>query len=152
MLAVHVNPGGGSTTMSRWLIHHLPRGESGKNPGGIDNVKVGGAEFHYASAAHPAAQFPAEELVSIAHPQDGNVQIEQRGVTGWAAGGVHAGGTAGEDDALDPGEAGWIHIRREDLGENVVTADSVGDQMRVLAAKVQNSDALTHFGPPRIDE
>src|SRR5690606_16829005 len=97
-----------------------------------------------------ATEEVADELHAVADAEHGDTQLEDLGVDRGRAVLEDARGTAGEDDRrglqrLDGGDA---HRARVDLTVDAELADAPGDELRVLAAEVEDEDGCAgHFGP-----
>jgi hypothetical protein len=90
----------------------------------------------------------AEEIAHGLHPvadaQERDARREQALVGQWRVVVVDARGTAREDETLVAGgEDVTDRLRaRDDLGVDAQLADSAGDQLRVLAAEIEDADRV----------
>ena len=87
-----------------------------------------------------AAGHPCGELAAVANAQNGNAQLQHRGVIVGGGHIIDAIGAAGEDDALIAPVLDFLggdRIVLFDLRIDVEIPDSAGDQLVILAAKVQ---------------
>jgi hypothetical protein len=97
-----------------------------------------GAILSLGSFADAAAQPVSHELLPVANAEHRGTASENSGIHLGALGIVDAGRPAGNDDAATTGEVGGRSIAGADLGINTEITYLAGDQMAVLAARVEN--------------
>ena len=91
-----------------------------------------------------AAEVEREQLHAVTDAEHRDAELEQLAVELRRVGRVHRRGTAGEDQALRlaPRDLGRADVVREQLGEDPELAHAAGDQLRVLAAVVEDDDLV----------
>ena len=110
----------------------------------VDDLQLGAAEF----AGMPAFDHPAEGshhgLLAIADAEHRYAGIEQRLRRARRARLVHAGRPAGEDDGagLAFGQRGFGLVVRHDLRIDTRLAHAPGDELRHLAAEIDDQHAV----------
>ena len=117
---------------------------AGQQPPGLADGEVGAAELADLGALHPAAQRKRQQLHAVADAEHRNAELEQRRVELRRPVGVHRGRPAGEDQ---PARAAPAHlldadVMRQQLGEHAALAHAARDELRVLAAEVQDDDLV----------
>ena len=93
--------------------------------------------------------------MAVTDPKDGHAKSENSGVDVGASGFQNAGWATGDDETETVFELICRRVAGLDVGVDTEFADSTGDQMRVLTARVENSDLwdsglgqiLTETGP-----
>jgi hypothetical protein len=106
--------------------------------------QVGAAELPRLRALDPAAERQHHRLHAVTDAEDRDAQIEQLGREGRRARLVDRGRAAGEDERLRVAAADLLRGGRggQHLGEDAALADAPSDQLRVLAAEVEDQDLL----------
>ena len=99
-----------------------------------------------------AAQMMGQQLAAIANTQNGNAKLENSRIHLRRGGVVYAIGPAGKDDAnggvcIQIGQRGGIGLY---LAVDIALADTAGNELVILPAKVQNDDFLHISRPPGI--
>src|SRR5262245_38388450 len=86
----------------------------------------------------------SRKLQAVADAQNGDIQIEDLRIAVRGSLVVHAGRSAGENDAArgELGDTGRRQVMPHDLAEDVEIAHAPGDELRVLPAEVEDQDAL----------
>src|SRR5262249_21414528 len=84
-----------------------------------------------------AAEQVRHQLLAVADAEHRYAEREDRGIDGRALGVVDAARTAGDNDAAHAGELGRRCFTGAHLG---VVAELAGDQMTILAARVEYDD------------
>src|ERR1700732_4550274 len=115
--------------------------------GRILDAQDGAAVFATLGGFHFAAEMVREPLHAVADSEDGDAERKDVDVTFRSLGIVDRAGPAGEHDAggfelTDFVERGGT---REHGGKDLLFADAAGDELRVLAAEVEN-DYAAAFG------
>ena len=100
---------------------------------------LGFAVFTLGGTVHLAAQLMHHQLAAVANTQNGHAPAVNFGVTGSGSGQIHAVGAAGKNNAfgvlfLDFGKIGFIRV---DLTIYIALAHAAGNELIILAAKVQ---------------
>ena len=102
-------PGGGSKTVSRWLIQQLcSAGEAGQQAPGLVHAQLGATELADLGALDAAAELARHRLHAVTDAEHGHAELEQLGAQLRRALVVDRGGTAGEHDA----RAGGARVAR----------------------------------------
>ncbi len=111
------------------------------------DLDEGAAEFAVVRILDGAAELRTHRLLAVADTQNRHVHIEH-GVGGARRFHFrHTRGTAGQDDRLGPegGEAVGVHlVERVNFAINAVFPHAPCDQLRYLAAEIDNKDAVAH--------
>ncbi len=107
----------------------------------LQEVKLGLAKLSMPRVLDLPPEFPGNQLVSIAQPQDRHVQRQQLPIECRGVFCKDRGRTSGEHEPSHLPEILQRGVGREDLGIRSLVADALGDQVSVLAAEVQNGDA-----------
>ena len=94
-----VNPGGGSITVSRWLIQHvcsfgIPFSST---PGSVTR-QIRAAELPHLGLLHPPAELVHEQLHPVTDAHHRHPQLQQPALQPRRALGIHRRGTARQDD------------------------------------------------------
>jgi hypothetical protein len=122
---------------------HLERGrEAREEPVRRRHLDARAAELSPRGALDVAPQEVRHQLHPVADAEDGRALPEDVGVDGRRALLVHARRAARQDDRLRGPHLRGRDGRRHDLGEALLLAHAPGDQLRVLAAEVDDQDAL----------
>jgi len=112
----------------------------------------GGAVLADSGAAHLPAERPRHRLEAVADPEHGHAGLEEGGIDGGGAVGVHGRGPPGEDDRrrLAPEHLGQRHRVGHDLGVHARLTHAAGDELGVLGAEVDDEDGAVagHAAPP----
>ena len=73
-----MKPGGGSKTVSRWLIQHVcSRGQAREQPAGVAHLQLGAAELRHLGALDVAAELERHRLHAVTDAEHGNAELEQ---------------------------------------------------------------------------
>ena len=112
--------------------------------GAVFDVALGAAEFAMVPGRDLDAQRLAGRLHAVADAQDGNAQFEDAGVGGGGSSFVDAGRPPREDQPLggEFTDAGDREIVTDDLAEDILFADSPGDELGGLRTEVEHQDPL----------
>jgi len=107
---------------------------------------IGAAEFGGAMTAFDlAAQAMHHHLLAVADPQDRHAQLEDRGGRHRRAFGEDRGGPARKDHGFrgEIPQEGVVHaLERVDFAIDVQLAQAAGDQLRHLAAEIDDQKAV----------
>ncbi len=106
------------------------------------HIQLGAAVLTGAGAGDRAAEGLGHRLEAVADAEDGNVEIEQRGVELGSTVGVDAGGPARQHDRLRVSRLDLVDGRgmRDHLREHPRLTDAPCDELRVLRAEVDHED------------
>ena len=151
LAASAVKPGGGSKTVSRWLIQHCcSAGSPASSRAAVaEQRQLGAAELALLGALDAAAERRGPSPACRNRCRAPGCRA--RAARGAAPGRprlVDRGRAAGEDERArlalpDPLDVGVV---REQLGEDAALADPPRDQLRVLAAEVEDQHLLAIGG------
>ena len=96
------------------------------------------------------AQQVHHQLAAVADAQHRHAPAEDLGVDGGRILQINAVGAAGEDNAHGGEGPDFRHGHgvRFDLTVYPTFPDSAGDELIILAAKIQNQNLLHYFSPP----
>jgi hypothetical protein len=124
-------------------------GRAGQQPARLRDAQLGAAELADLGALDLAAEREHERLHPVADAQHGDAELEQLGVETGRSLRVHGGGAAGEDQPLRlaPPHLVDADVMRQQLAEHPALAHATGDQLRVLAAVVEDHDLVGGDGP-----
>ena len=116
--------------------------------------ELGAAELADLRALDLAAQLERDELHAVTDAQHRDVELEQLGIQARRAVGVHRRGPAGEDEALGlaPPDLLRADVVRQQLAEHAALADAARDQLRVLAAVVEDDDLVDRLRRPDVED
>ncbi len=117
-------------------------GEGGEELALALDAQVGPPELRPSRPLDAAAEVPRQELHAVADPEDGDAQLVELRVDLGRAVGVDRGRAAREDECERPARArsrGGERVRDE-LRVDARLADPACDQLRVLAAAVDDED------------
>ena len=109
-------------------------------------LEFGAAELAMMAAFHPAAHLRHHGLLAVADAEHGQPGLEHPvGRPGRAELG-DAGRAAGEDHGLrlQPLQGLVGLVERHDLGVDALLAHAPGDQLRHLAAEIDDEDGIGH--------
>src|SRR5271170_3277929 len=90
--------------------------------------------------SHVTAQIVGHELLSITNAEHGARRIENRGINVGAVTFIDAVGPARDDQAGAAAQFGRRSIARADFRVHTQIANLSGDEMTVLAARVEDGD------------
>jgi hypothetical protein len=93
-----------------------------------------------------AAEEMAEELQAETHAEQGQAHVENRSVGQRRFFRIHAGRSAGENDAArsQRGDFGRGRVIAEDDGIHVALANAARDDLRVLRTEIENNNCFDH--------
>ena len=140
-----MKPGGASYTVSRCDIQHAcSAGVPASRRPGSAHRQLRAAELADLGALDAAAEREHERLHAVADAEHRDAELEQLRVEPRGAGRVDRGRAAGEDQALRRAAADLVDadVVRQQLGEDAALAHAAGDQLRVLAAVVEDQDLV----------
>ncbi len=128
--------------------HGLAGGLAGEDGALGGRGELGLAVLGDAALGHPAAEGVGEELLAVADPQHRDAELEDVRVEAGGALGVHALGSAREDDRAGRAVADLAGGDRvgHDLGVDVGLAHATGDELRVLGAEVDDEHGVEGLG------
>ena len=145
-----LKPGGSCVTRSPWLIHTVSRSPFFQKPSnsGVSAVmlELGAAELAVVPALHPAAHLRHHGLLAVADAEHGQPGLEHPvGRPGRAELG-DAGRPARQDHGLGLQALECLLglVERHDLGIDALLAHAPGDQLRHLAAEIDDEDGVGH--------
>ena len=141
-----MKPGGGAKTVSRCDIQQrllAPAAPASRRPGSLHR-QLRAAELPHLGALHVAAELAREQLHAVADAEHRDPELEQRRVESRRVGRVDRRGAAGEDQPARSAarDLGRADVVRQQLGEDAALAHAARDQLRVLAAVVEDDDLL----------
>jgi hypothetical protein len=118
--------------------------EPGEQPPRIADAELGAPVLPDVGGLHPAPELPGDELHAVADAEHRDPELEQLGIEPGRALGVHRRGAAGQDEPLRPAPADLVDpdVVGQQLGEHAALAHPAGDELRVLAAEVQDHDLV----------
>ena len=107
-------------------------------------LELGRAILAHLRVEDPAAQGHGRDLVAVAEAKHGDAHLVDGRVDARGVLGVHARGTAGEDDGAGVlrSDLGCRGVARHDLRVDVQVADAARDELAVLGAEVEDDDLL----------
>ena len=125
-------------------------------PGGVEqlarrfHLDIGAAEFAVMAALDLAAELGGHRHLAVADAEHGNAGIEDRLRRARRTCFMHRFRATGEDHGfrLHLAEGGFGLLERDDFGINALLADAAGDQLRDLAAEIDNQKSC-HAPRPR---
>jgi hypothetical protein len=109
-----------------------------------DDLEARGPVFA-AAVLHASAVALRDFLMAEAEAEDGHIEIEDARVEAALVTGGERW-TARENHAFDAVEGRDGIFGLADFGQHALTPDFRGDEMRVLAAEINNCDAIMHRG------
>src|SRR2546423_1744333 len=118
--------------------------ERRERPDGLEHVDARRPELAVTARSHPAPEQLRHQLQPVADAEHGNAELEQRRVAHRSALLLDARGPSAEDDALRAPrfDVGGAEIGPLNLAVDVELADSARDELRVLAAEIEDEYAL----------
>ena len=113
----------------------------------VDHLQLGAAELAGMSALDRPAESGNHGLLAIADAEHGNARVEHGLGRLRRAGLMHGCGAAREDDRARPllGERGFRLVVRHDLGIDAGLAHAPRNQLRHLAAEIDDQHAILGF-------
>ena len=145
-----MKPGGGSKTVSRCDIQHVcSSGQAGEQPARLAHGQLRAAELPHLGALDAPAELAREELHAVADAQHRDAELEQLGIEARRAVGVDRGGAAAEDQPLGLAARDLLgaDVVRQQLAEHAALAHAARDELRVLAAVVEDDDLVESARP-----
>ena len=125
-------------------------GDAGEKFRAGREVERGAAVFAAFGGGNFSAERVRHPLHAVANAEHRDAEVEHGRVAVRSVFIVdRANGAAGKDDADGLERADFVELRgaREHGGENLLFADAAGDELRVLAAEVEDDDAV--LGSPK---
>ncbi len=113
----------------------------------VDDLQLGAAELAVVPALDGSAERSHHGLLAIADAEHGDARVEHGLRRLRRAGLVHGCRPARKDDGARPllGERGLGLVERNDLGIDARLAHAARDQLRHLAAEIDDQDAILRF-------
>ncbi len=110
----------------------------------LPDLEERAAEFAMMSSFHLAAELGAHGLLAVADAKHGNARLEDRIGRAWAADIDSRVGAAGKDHGfrLDAPKAFLGGLERDNLGKHAGFADAAGNQLRDLAAEIDDENGV----------
>ena len=114
--------------------------QPGEQPAGLAHAQLRAAELADLGGLDDAAERLREQLHAVTDAEHRDAELEQRRVELRGARRVDRGRPAGEDQALRRAarDLGDVDVRVQQLGEHAALAHAARDQLRVLAAEVDD--------------
>ncbi len=111
----------------------------------VHELQVGASVLARVGLLHPSAIGVGNELRSVANAEHGDFPDKLREIDLEGVGVVHREGRPAENHADDALVAHGKLVVRKDFAERVEFADATGNQLRGLAAEVEDDDFLVHL-------